>query len=315
MELVQLLVWIVGLGVSLFVLVRGADIFIDAARDCGRSLGMSSFAIGVFIIGFGTSLPELASSVAGALSGTTELVVANVVGSNITNILLIIGLMAILAGRVVIQQELLKTELPLFVVAHCIMLAAIIDGLIDRVEALFLLTSFAAYVWYIMVESKNGDGEADHTKRPKLKLMTVAMMVLGLAAVLVGAKFTVDAVVNIATALAIPIGLVTITAVAIGTSLPELFVTLRAVRSKHTELAMGNIFGSNTFNALVVIGIPGVLVPLTVDAVVMQLGLGYMVAASFMIFVIGLSRQVMRWEGLMMLIFFVFFLYKLTAFM
>ncbi len=315
MEWVQLAIWIGALGAALFVLVRGADVFIDAARDCGKSLGMSSFAIGVFIVGFGTSLPELASSLAGALGGAPELVVANVVGSNITNILLIIGFMAVLAGRIVIQQELLKTELPLFVISQCLMVAVIIDGAVDRIEALFLLVLFSAYVWYVMVESKNGDGEADHTKRPKLTATTVVLMVLGLAAVLVGAKYTVDMVVNIATLLTIPVGLVTITAVAIGTSLPELFVTLRAIRSKHTELAMGNIFGSNTFNALVVVGIPGLLVPLTVDSVVMQLGLWYMIAASFMIFVIGLSRQVMRWEGLMMLIFFAFFLYKLAMFL
>ncbi len=315
MEWIQLLLWVGALGAALFVLIRGADMFIDAARDCGQALGMSTFAIGVFIVGFGTSLPELASSLAAALQGTTELVVATVVGSNMTNILLIIGVMAVLAGRVVIQQELLKTELPLFVISQCLLVAVVIDGVVDRIEAVFLLVLFAAYVWYVLVEAKNGDGEADAAKLPKLQLMTMVMMALGLAAVLIGAKYTVTMVVNIATALAVPVGLVSITAVAIGTSLPELFVTLRAIRAQHTELAMGNIFGSNTFNALVVVGIPGLLIPLTVDSVVMQLGLWYMIAASFMIFVVGLSRQVMRWEGLMMLIFFTFFLFKLSVFM
>ncbi len=314
MELMDLLQWGIILAAALFVLIRGADVFITGARQVGESLGMSAFAIGIFIVGFGTSLPELASSLAAALDGSTELVVANVVGSNITNVLLIIGLMAFIGGRIAIKQDLLKTELPLFVIAHCLLVAVIIDGLVDRAEALFLLTLFAAYVWYVFVESRTGsDPEAAHS-RPPFSWQSIVFIVLGLAGVLVGAKYTVDMAVNIATGLSVPLALVSITAVAIGTSLPELFVTLQAVRSKHTELAMGNIFGSNTFNALVVVGVPGLLVPLTVDNVVLQLGLGYMIAASIMIFVIGLSRQVMRWEGLMMLIFFVFFLVKLAVF-
>lgn len=306
--------WGVILVAALFVLIRGADVFITGARQVGESLGMSAFAIGIFIVGFGTSLPELASSLAAVFSGSTELVVANVVGSNITNILLIIGLMAFVGGRIAIKQDLLKTELPLFVIAHCLLVAVIIDGYVDRAEALFLLTLFGAYVWYVFVESRSGNGEEGAPARPTFVWSSVAYIVLGLAGVLIGAKFTVDMAVNIATGLSVPLGLVSITAVAIGTSLPELFVTMQAIRSKHTELAMGNIFGSNTFNALVVVGIPGLVLPLTVDSVVMQLGLGYMVAASVMIFVIGLSRQVMRWEGLMMLIFFVFFLVKLAVF-
>lgn len=314
MEITQLLIWSLALAAALFVLIRGADIFIDAAQAVGRSLGMSAFAIGIFIVGFGTSLPELASSIAAVLDGASELVVANVVGSNITNILLIVGLMAVLAGKVAIEQDILKTELPLFVIAHCLFVAVIVDGGVTLVEALFLLATFAAYTWYVLVESKRGSTEEEKTNRPKLKPDTLIMLVVGLAAVLVGAKYTVDMAVNIATGFSVPIGLVSITAIAIGTSLPELFVTLRAIRSKHTELAMGNIFGSNTFNALVVAGIPALIAPLVVDTVVLGLGLWFMLAASLMIFVIGLSRQVMRWEGMMMLIFFAFFLTKLSVF-
>ncbi len=312
MDWTQLMFWSAALATALFVLIRGADIFITGARNCGASLGMSPFAIGVFIVGFGTSLPELASSVAGALSGSTEIVIANVVGSNITNILLIVGVMALLAGRVVIKQELLMTELPLFVIAQMFLVIVIVDGVVEQTEAGFLIILFTAYVWYVLSGTKNNSMIGD--ERPNFRWRDVLWVVLGLAAVLVGAAYTVEMAVNIATAVAVPIGLVSITAIAIGTSLPELFVTLQAVRSRHTEMAMGNIFGSNTFNALIVTGIPGLLVPLAVDTVVLELGLWFMIAASIMIFVIGLSRQVMRSEGFMMLIFFVFFMYKLAAF-
>ncbi len=301
------------LAVSLYVLIKGADVFLDGAKQVGRSLGMSTFAIGILIVGFGTSLPELASSVAAVFQGSTELVAANVIGSNITNILLIIGLGAVIAGRIAFNQDILKTELPLFVISQAILVAVVIDGAVDRVEAGFLLAVFGAYLWYIMVESKSG--EKEEGERVKISLPLVLTMLIGLGAVLVGAHYTVEMAVNIATALAVPIGLVSITAVAVGTSLPELMVTIQSVRKRDMEVAVGNIFGSNTFNALVVMGIPAMIAPLVVDTVVLGLGLWYMIAASLMIFVIGLSRQVMRWEGLMMLIFFVFFLTKLTAFL
>ncbi len=238
---------------------------------------------------------------------------ANVVGSNITNILLIVGLMAVIAGRLAFNQDILKTELPLFVISQAMLVAVIVDGRVDRVDAAFLLTIFAAYLWYIIVEAKHGK-QAKST-RPKLQLKTFLLMLLGLGAVLVGAYYTVEMAVNIATALSVPITLVSITAVAIGTSLPELMVGIQSVRKKEMEMAVGNIFGSNTFNALVVLGIPALIAPLIVDTVVLGLGIWFMLAASLMIFVIGLSRQVMRWEGLMMLIFFGYFLTKLAVFL
>jgi len=112
----------------------------------------------------------------------------------------------------------------------------------------------------------------------------------------------------------VPIGLVSIAAIAIGTSLPELFVSLQAIKNKETDLAIGNIFGSNAFNILLVVGVPGLIAPLQADAVVMELGLLILVAASLILFVSGLARQIQKWEGVMMLLFFAFFLIKLIDF-
>jgi len=274
---------------------------------------LSKFAIGVFIVGFGTSLPELASSLAGVLSGAPELVLANVVGSNITNILLIVGVLASIRA-VKISQNLIQTELPIFVIATVHFVASIYDGVIDRIEALLLLATFAAYVWYLFNESKEELVGDDVPVKPKSISTPVAFSLLGMGAVLVGAHYTVEMAVNLAGGLSIPIGLVSIAAIAIGTSLPELFVTLQAARSGESEMAIGNIFGSNAFNILLVAGIPGLFAALPADAVVMELGLPILVAASFILFVSGLARQVMRWEGIMLLIFFVFFLVKLYAF-
>lgn len=309
--------WTVVLAIALFALVRGADTFVVGAKQMGSSLGMSKFAIGVLIVGFGTSLPELASSIAAALEGKTEIVVANVVGSNITNILLVVGVLAAFGGRILIKRDLIKTELPIFFIATVHFLAVIHDGAVDRIEALLLLGTFVAYVWYLFFEARDQDSvELTHEgRRSYLQWQSLAFIIIGLTAVLIGAKFTVDMVINIATALSVPIGLVSIAAVAIGTSLPELFVSIQAIRDNEQELAIGNIFGSNAFNILVVIGIPALITPLVADQVVMQLGIGVLLASSAIFFVNGLARQIMRWEGMMMLLFFAFFMAKLVDFL
>jgi len=312
-----LTIWSIILLMALFALVRGADTFVVGAKQMGASLGMSKFAIGVLIVGFGTSLPELASSIAAVYRGETAIVVANAVGSNITNILLIVGILATLSGRIIIKRDLIKTELPIFFIATVHFVAVTYDGVVDRLEALLLLGTFAAYMWYLFFEAKRDDSVhlLHGGQRPHLEFRSIAYILLGIAAVLIGANYTVEMVVNMATALAVPIGLVSIGAIAIGTSLPELFVSLQAIRTGDQELAIGNIFGSNAFNILMVVGLPAFITPLIADEVVMQLGLGILVAASAIFFVNGLARQIMRWEGMMMLLFFAFFMLKLTAFL
>ena len=316
MDITQLAWWSLILAVALFTLVRGADTFVTGAKQMGASLGMSSFAIGVLIVGFGTSLPELASSMAAALEGSTEIVIANAVGSNITNILLVVGILATIGGRIAIKRDLIKTELPIFFIATVHFVAVVYDGVVDRLEGLLLLGTFAAYIWYLFVEASEADDVKLSQKggRPNLELKSVVFIVFGIAAVLLGANYTVEMVVNIATALTIPVGLVSIVAIALGTSLPELFVSLQALKTGEAELAIGNIFGSNAFNLLMVVGIPAVMIPLQADTVVMSLGLGILAAASAIFFVNGLARQIMRWEGMMMLLFFLFFLIKLIDF-
>jgi len=245
------------------------------------SITPSAARIGVLIVGLGTSLPELASSLAAVAAGTTEIVIANAVGSNITNILLIVGVLAMLSGPVMINKNLLKTELPIFFIATVHFAASVYDGMIDRIEALLLFGTFCAYMWYLFSSNnaakkemavKNGNG--------KITLKSVVFVVTGITAVLLGANYTVEMAVNIATGLSIPIGLVSIGAIAIGTSLPELFVSLQAMKTGETDLAIGNIFGSNAFNILMVVGIPGLIMPLEAGEVVMQLGIAVLIAAS-----------------------------------
>jgi cation:H+ antiporter len=314
MELMQLIQWVGILVAALFVLIRGADLFIEGAKQIGAAFGMSPFAIGVLIVGIGTSLPELASSLAAVMAGSTEIVIANAVGSNITNILLIVGVLAMLGGPVMINKNLLKTELPIFFIATIHFTASVYDGVIDRVEALLLFATFCAYIWYLFSSNNEAKKEMEVKSRGKVTVKHVVFVVLGVAAVLAGAHYTVAMAVNIATGFSVPIGLVSIGAIAIGTSLPELFVSLQALKTKETDLAIGNIFGSNAFNILMVVGIPGLIAPLHAGEVVMNLGIWVMVAASLILFVNGLARQVQKWEGVAMIVFFCFFMVKLVAF-
>ena len=315
MEIVELVQWSLVLILSLYILIRGADVFIVGAKDVGASMGMSSFAIGVLIVGLGTSLPELASSLAAVLAGTTEIVIANAVGSNITNILLIVGVLAMLGGPIIIKKDLLKTEIPIFFIATVHFVASVYDGVIDRTEAFLLFATFCVYMWYLFSSSSQvKEDTLIETKNKKITFKAVAFVVLGITAVLIGANYTVEMAVNIATGLSIPLGLVSIGAIAIGTSLPELFVTLQALKTKETDLAIGNIFGSNAFNILLVVGLPGLIMPLEADAVVMELGIWILVAASLILFVNGLARQVQKWEGVAMILFFCFFVVKLISF-
>ncbi len=305
--------WIVYLAIALFALVRGAGMFVTGAKQVGTALGMSKFAIGVLIVGFGTSLPEFASSVAAALDGSTEIVLANVVGSNITNILLVVGMLAVVGGGVIIKRDLLKSELPVFFIATTLFIAVIFDGSVDRIEALLLLGTFSAYLWYLFADSQQETSaeQIEKSSRPKMEAKSIAYIIAGIAAVLVGAHYTVDIVVKIATEFKVPLGLVSIAAIALGTSLPELFVSLRSIKDGDPELAIGNIFGSNAFNMLMVVSVPALITPLEADDVVMGLGIKVLMAASAIFFVTGLAKRVMRWEGLMMLMFFLFFGVKL----
>lgn len=314
MDFLQIGLWVVFLFGALSLLLKGADIVIESSKKIGFGFGLSPYVIGVMIVGFGTSLPELASSIAGVLQGAPEIVIANVVGSNITNILLIVGLMAAIGGTIVIKKDLLKSELPIFLIATIHFIFSVYDGKVDKVEALLLLSTFIAYMWYIASEGKNEEDMEEGNFERKLESKQFVLFLIGLGALLVGAHYTVEMAVNLATAFLIPIGLVSIVAIAVGTSLPELIVSMKAIRTGETALAIGNIFGSNAFNALMVTGVPALLASesLPADMVVMKIGLAVFSAASAIFFVTALSRRVMRWEGVMMLIFFCFFLVKLT---
>jgi cation:H+ antiporter len=312
----MIIFWIFIFIITLIALVKGADWVLDSAERIGLSIGLSPFIIGVTIIGFGTSLPELSSSIAAVFHDTPEIVVANVIGSNIFNILVIIGFAAIVARRLIVTKDLIDLELPTLSITTAIFLLVVWDGSVTLYESIFLIITFIVYMGFSLIY-KPGDADESHeiaklkANRPKLTIKDFVMLVLGFLSLIIGSKYLIAAVIELSELLKIAPGVIAITAVAIGTSLPELMVSTRAAIKHKSELSIGNIFGSNIFNALLVTGIPGLLGVLTVDEKTLTLGLPVMVMATILFVISGISRRVHIQEGALYILFYMVFTAKL----
>lgn len=318
----EILFWAAVFVGSLFVLTKGADVFIANAEKIGVWIGLPSFVIGVLIVGIGTSLPELASAIAAVLQNTTEIVTANAIGSNITNILLVIGILATVGGKLATTKDLINIEIPLFAIATTLFIGVAFDGSVTVIESLLLFVSFIIYLVYLLkhdaherksklVSEKEAEVREKTARFTPQRIRTLALLIVGLAGLLVGAHFLIRSVIEVAGLIGIAVGVITLTAIALGTSLPELFVSLQALRNKKIDLAIGNIFGSNAFNILMAVGLPGLLGTLVLDKTTLTVGLPVLAAASFMFLVTSTSRTVYRWEGMMFLVFYAFFILKL----
>lgn len=314
----MLLFWIVVFVVSLVVLVKGADWLIAAAEKIGLAAGLSPFIVGVTIVGAGTSFPELISSLAATFRGVTEVVAANVIGSNIANILLIIGVSALFSKKLRVTKNLIDLDLPLLAISTVLLLGVVWDRQVTMGESILLLVSYAIYMAYTIIhveETEHAQTEQEQKEvkaiRPKISIKDIAMLVIGVIALSLGAKYLVDSLINLSAILNIATGVIAITAVAIGTSLPELLVSTKAALQNKSEVAIGNVLGSNVFNSLVVIGLPGLFKMLEVDAQTFAIGVPTMALATMLFVISGISRQVHKWEGAFYLMVYILFTAKL----
>jgi len=301
--------------VALIALVKGADWVLDSAKKIGLALGMAPFVVGVLIVGFGTSAPELVSSLFGFFSGATEIPAANAVGSNIANILLVIGLAAVLSkSHLTITRNLIDIELPILALATALFFGVAYDGVITTPESLILVAAFVLYVLYALFNKDTAEAapaEAGDTAKPTVRVQDIALLVLGFALLIGGAKYLIDAVLALSSLLNIAVGVITILAVAVGTSLPELLVSVKAALQGDAEVSVGNIFGSNAFNILFVVGIPGLFGAMHLDAPTLLIGIPAMLAATFFLIISGISQRIHIWEGMFYLLVYVFFVLKI----
>lgn len=325
----EVLIWSIIFVAALVLLVKGADWLLESAERIGLAAGLSSFVVGVVIVGLGTSFPEIVSSIAAVIKGVTEIVAANAIGSNIANILLVVGLSAIVGGRLVVTKDLIDLELPLLAGSTLLFLFVVLDGTVAFGESVLLVILFFVYLTYTIFYS-NGTGETDEETLPsraerreeealagsdagkiKLSWRDGLWLALGIIALSVGAKYLIDSVVELSTILNIGVGVISLAAVALGTSLPELLVSVKASLVNKSEVALGTIFGSNVFNILLVVGVPGLFARLSLDEATLTLGLPIMIVATFIFIISGISRRVHAYEGAMYLVLYFFFIGKL----
>ena len=322
--------WILVFLISLVVLVKSSDWLVESAEKIGKAIHLSPFIIGVTIIGIGTSLPELGSSLAAVFQGHTEIVMANVVGSNIANIFLVIGLSAAVAGSLVVKKSLIDIDAPLLGGTTALLIFIMLDRKIDFGEAILLLVGFVIYALYAVLQKQDNENvkevlpsrierrqeeasrELKTSGEEKLSLKVFLYLIMGVVGLFLGSKYVVGSIVNISTIAHISSSLISITALAIGTSLPELTVSVKSALKKKYEIAIGNVFGSNVFNVFLVTGVPALIKPLKVDSLTFSVGLPFLAVATLLFIFSGISRRIHRWEGLMYLLLYVLFIVKLV---
>ncbi|MFO8142420.1 MAG: calcium/sodium antiporter [Marinobacter sp.] len=298
--------------VGLVLLVWSADKFVEGAAATAKHLGMPSLLIGMVIIGFGTSAPELAVSAMAAADGNPGLALGNGYGSNITNIALIVGLTAIIAP-ISVHSQVIRKELPLLVVLVLIAGAQLLDGELSRLDGWVLLGVFAAVMgWSIFqgIKGKSdplgGDADTEIIAHPMPMKSAIIWLVIGLILLVVSSRILVWGAVTIAQSLGISDLVIGLTIVAIGTSLPELAAALAAVKKNEHDLILGNILGSGIFNTLAVVGLAAVIEPLSVAPEVLYRDWALMLALTVGLLVMGFGvtgwrKMISRVDGVILL--------------
>ncbi|MFZ7187913.1 calcium/sodium antiporter [Avibacterium avium] len=298
--------------VGLAILVWSADRFIDGAASLASYLGMSPLLIGIVIIGFGTSAPEIIVSALSALNHSPGIALGNAYGSNITNIALILGVTAMIKP-IMVNSQVLKKELPVLMLVTLLSAFLIYDATISRLDAMILLAVFTLYMgWTIWQGKKHSNDTLEQNindelnEKSQMPFKTALLwLVIGLLLLMASSQLLVWGAVNIATYLGVSDLIIGLTIVAIGTSLPELAASIMAARKNELDLAVGNIIGSNLFNTLAVVGIAGAINPIQASPEVFSRDMMVMIALTGLLFLFGYgfkgrNGRINRVEGLVL---------------
>ena len=302
---------IVFLVLGFFLLVKGADWFVDGASGLARKLGIPQLVIGLTIVALGTSLPEAAVSISAALRGNAEITIGNIVGSNILNILIILGLTALIA-TLKVADSTVRYEIPFMILVTFVLLwLGYTGGQVTRLEGIILWVLFLLYLRYLYMMAKKGKEE--ETEAAQLSTAKIIGLILaGVVMIVAGSNFAVEGASNIAKALGISQRFIGLTIVALGTSLPELVTSVSAARKHNADIAIGNIVGSNIFNVLFIVGTTALITPVTfasgfvVDTLIAA-------AVGILLFVcVVRTKELRKKAGIVMLLAYVlYFLYLL----
>lgn len=306
----SMLINIVLLVMGLVVVLKGADWLTDGAVNIASRFGVSQMVIGLTIVAMGTSMPELCVSMVSALKGTPDLAVGNVVGSNTLNTLLIVGCSALVAP-IMVKRSSVRRDIPFAVLASLLMLIFCLDGGIDRLDAALLFILFAVFMFVTVKYGKNEGTEAKTTAAPLGK--ATLLLVVGLVCLILGSNLFVDNASYIASTLGVSDAVIGLTIVAGGTSLPELATSMVSAKKGNSDIAIGNVIGSNVFNILMIIGVTGLVKPMHIKGIT-SLDLIVMLASMLLLwFFCRTTYKVKRWEGAVLAISYIAYLAWLIA--
>ncbi|WP_407412637.1 calcium/sodium antiporter [Methanobrevibacter sp.] len=285
-----IIIQIVLLLIGFFFLIKGSDLFVDGASSIASLLKIPTIIVGLTIVALGTSAPEAAVSITSSITGSNAMAVSNVIGSNMFNLLMVIGLSALL-NELLMEKTTLEKDLP-FLVGITILFAAfiVIGWDILNIEGIILLAIMVAYIGYLIYSTRKSK-DANIVEKPKLSTpKSILFIVIGLAGIIIGGDLVVDSASAIAIAFGMSETLVGLTIVAIGTSLPELVTSLTALKKGENQLVIGNVIGSNIFNILFVLGASSAISAIPLNSS-MLIDVVFMVIVTILCFIFGKTQD------------------------
>lgn len=283
------------------MVLYGADRLTEGASALARRMSVPEIVIGLTIVAAGTSAPELFVSLVSALKGTPDMAVGNVVGSNTMNAMLIVGCAALVAPMTITRSTVRK-DIPFSVAASVLLMCMVIDGSLSVINGILLLLGFAAFMYYTLSQAKTGAAEPVAELKTVSPWLSAFFVLLGLALLVIGSNVFVDSASRVAYALGLSEGVVGLTIVAGGTSLPELATSVVAARKGQSAIAIGNVIGSNVFNILLILGLTSTISPMQIQGITM-VDLSMMLGSVVLVWLFSRTKYtVERWEGAVLVV-------------
>ncbi|MFV0391478.1 MAG: sodium:calcium antiporter [Paludibacteraceae bacterium] len=298
--------------VALAVLIVASNYFTDAASKIGNYLKLPAFVVGVFIVGIGTSLPELVSGVMSVVHGKSEILAGNIIGANISNLLLVTGLAVVLNRKNIdLGYTYISTDLQFLIGSFFYFVLIAFDGVIEFFEAITGAIIFLIYSFHLLRNNKTTKVDAVDVDKHKFPLKALIILILSAAGVYFGADFTVSSLSHIAEALNIPNAIIALTLLSLGTTLPELTVNISAIRKGQSSMAVGNVLGSSVANTLLIPSLGSIFGVITVPENLLSFSLPVMVGAGLMFYLLTQDKKISVAEGYLFFVLYGLFLMKI----
>ena len=281
--------------VGFVLLIKGADFFVDGASSIATRLKVPTLIIGLTVVSLGTSMPEAAISISASVSGNNAISLGNVIGSNIFNLLMVVGISSIILP-IVTDKDVLKRDMPLNIAVTVLLFVTLIDGRLDRIDSAIFLVIFVAYM-FILIRSARKNRTEESGQKALSWTKSIIFAVIGIVAIILGGQLVVNNAKIIAASLGMSQSLIGLTVVALGTSLPELVTSVVAAKKGESGIALGNAVGSSIFNVLFILGMAGVIRPMSADTEFF-IDTAVLIAVSVMVLIFAFTkRKTSRLEG------------------